>query len=222
MARRKARKRGAQLTNADKELIVQAYAITGNKSQVVRMTSFSRPTVQKVLREAESNKELQKARTRALEDLAGQVHGKTNEILESIGPEDLESGRQLRYNAEGEVVGKVEWGPSLMQKVTAAAILTDKLKAVQETKQIIAAEGGADQAGLPLPGTVQESLRLLGNKVKRLRMLDVQFEDKQPDLTERIQAQVAAAEAHPDVDEADYEEIRLEDFDNAGRQSESS
>jgi hypothetical protein len=145
------------------------------------------------------------------------VHGKTHEILESVGPADLESGREFRYDSDGNMIGKVEWGPSLMQKVTAAAILTDKLKAIEETKQAITADGGMDQNGLPLPSTVQESLQLLGRKIKRLRMLDVQFDDKQPDLSQRIQDQVAAAEAHPDVDEADYEEIKLSDFDNPGR-----
>lgn len=210
----KPRRRGKQITDHQKELVVQAFALTGNKSQVGRDLHLSRPTVMKILREAESNRELQKARSRALEGLAGQVHGKTTEILESITPSDLESGRELFRNEDGQVIRKVEWGPSLLQKVTAAAILTDKVRVIEETKKVLEVDPGASQTGLPLPGTIQASLQLLSAKIKRIKVLDIQFESKQPELSERLQATVAAAELHPEVDEADYEEISLSDFDN--------
>ena len=211
---RKPRSRGRQLTPADEELIVQTFALCGNKSQVARRLNFSRPTVAKVLKKAETNRELQVARGRALDELAGQVHGKTVEILESISPADLESGRELIRNDEGQVVRKVEWGPSLLQKVTAAAILTDKTKVIEETKTALEADAAGDPNALPLPGTVQGALKQLGQRLKRLRILDVQFDSKQPELTEKLQDAVAAAEAHPEIDEADYEEIKLDDFDN--------
>ena len=163
---------------------------------------------------------MQVARKRALDELAGQVHGKTHEILESISPSDLESGRQLFHDEEGRVTRKVEWGPSLLQKVTAAAILTDKVKVIEETKAVLEADPGAGQTGLPLPGTVQESLRLLGAKLKRIRVLDVQFDSKQPELSERLQNTVTEAALHPEVENADYEEISkpitMDDFDNTG------
>ena len=216
MAKRKPRRRGKQISNHTKELCVQAYALSGNKSQVARDLNLSRPSVVKIIRESETNRELQKARKRALDDMAGQVHGKATEIIESIAPVDLESGRELRRNGEGQVIGKVEWGPSLLQKVTAAAILTDKIKIIEETKQALLADNESGQGGLPLPSSVQESLRLLGAKIKRIKVLDVQFESKQPELTERLQDTVAAAEAHPDIEEADYEEIQFDDFDNPG------
>ena len=219
---RKPRKRGKPVTQTQRELVVQAYALTGNKSQVVRDIGLSRPTVIKILKEAETNKELQKARTRALDSLAGQVHGKTTEILDSIGPQDLESGLQLRRNAEGEVIGKVAWGPSLLQKVTAAAILTDKVKVVEETKAAINADAGAGgDIGLPLPSTVQESLRMLGRKVKRIKAFDIQFESNQPEMTQRIQDTIAEAEVHPEVEEADYEELTMDSFDNPTQAGES-
>ena len=218
---KKPRKRGKQITTTQKELVVQAFALTGNKSQVCRDLNLSRPSVIKILKEAETNKELQKARTRALDALAGQVHGKTNEIINSISPVDLESGLQLRRNADGEVVDKVAWGPSLLQKVTAAAILTDKIKIIEETKAAINADAGSGHdCGMPLPGTVQESLRLLGRKVKRIKAFDIQFEANQPDMSQRIQDTVAEAEVHPDIQEADYEELSLDSFDNPSKAGE--
>jgi len=213
-------KRGKQLSQTKKEMIVQVFALTGNKSRTAQELGVSRPSVLKVLKEAETNKELQVARKRALDELAGQVHGKTHEILESISPSDLESGRQLFHDEEGRVTRKVEWGPSLLQKVTAAAILTDKVKVIEETKAVLEADPGAGQTGLPLPGTVQESLRLLGAKLKRIRVLDVQFDSKQPELSERLQNTVTEAALHPEVENADYEEISkpitMDDFDNTG------
>lgn len=212
---KKSRNRGrAPISQAKKEMIVQVFAICGNKAQTARELGISQPTVYKTLKEAETNRELQKARTRALDELAGQVHGKTVEIMESISPTDLESGRELIRNEEGQVVRKVEWGPSLLQKVTAAAILTDKCKVIEETKAAIAQDASTGEGGMPLPGTVQESLRQLGQRIKRLRVLDVQFDAKQPELTQKLQDTVAAAEVHPDCEEADYEEIKLDDFDN--------
>lgn len=211
---RKPRRRGKQISDHQKELVVQAFALTGNKSQVCRDLNFSRPTVIKILKEAETNRELQKARSRALEGLAGQVHGKTTEILESITPSDLESGRELFRNDDGQVIRKVEWGPSLLQKVTAAAILTDKVRVIEETKKVLEVDPGASQTGLPLPGTVQASLKMLGAKIKRIKAFDIQFETKQPELSERLQATVAAAEAHPEIEDADYEDISMDSFDN--------
>lgn len=211
---RKPRRRGKQISDHQKELVVQAFALTGNKSQVCRDLNFSRPTVIKILKEAETNRELQKARSRALDGLAGQVHGKTTEILESITPGDLESGRELFRNDEGQVIRKVEWGPSLLQKVTAAAILTDKARVIEETKKVLEVDPGAGQTGLPLPGTVQASLKMLGAKIKRIKAFDIQFETKQPELSERLQATVAAAEAHPEIEDADYEDISMDSFDN--------
>ena len=212
---RKPRKRGKPVTQTQRELVVQAYAMTGNKSQVVRDIGLSRPTVIKILKEAETNRELQKARTRALESLAGQVHGKTVEIMNSIGPQDLESGLELFRNDDGQVIRKVTWGPSLLQKITSAAILTDKIKIIEETKAAINADSGSDNiGGLPLPSSVQESLRLLGRRIKRIKAFDIQFEANQPELSQKLQDTVAAAAIHPEVEEADYEEITMDSFDN--------
>ncbi len=201
------------MTPVEIEMVVQAYALTGNKAKVARDLSCSPSTVAKIIKEATLNKDLQAARTNTLNDLAGRVHGKTIDILESITPSDMESGRQLRRNANGEIIGKTEWGPSLLQKVTAAAILTDKTKIIEETKAALNADQAGGEQGLMLPSTVQSALRMLGSKISRIKGFEIQFEDKHQDLTQRIQDTVAAAEASPHVEEADYEEISLDDFD---------
>lgn len=209
--------RGRALTQFQREMIIQAYALCGNKAQVAREIGCGKSTVHKVVKQAQSDKALQKARTSALEDVAGQVHGKAVEIIESIGEQDLESGLIKNYGDKDDpdrLTSVKAYGPSLLQKVTSAAILTDKLKVIEETKQAVLADGGGGEGGLPLPGTIQESLRLLGQKIKKLRIIDVQFDSKHEDTVSKVQETAHAAELHKDVDEADYEDLSPPDFDN--------
>lgn len=205
--------KGRAITQFQKEMIIQAFALCGNKSQVAREMGCSDGTVHRVIKLAESDKTLQKARLSALEDVAGQVHGKTNEIIQSIGPQDLESGLIKVFDKENPSILKSvkAYGPSLLQKVTSAAILVDKLKAVEETKLLITTENDPGDGQLMLPSDMQGSLRMLGKKIKNIRMLDIQFADKNEDTVSRVQEVAHKAELHPDVEEADFEDL---DFDN--------
>lgn len=205
--------KGRAVTQFQKEMIVQAFALCGNKSEVARQMGCSDNTVRNVIRLAESDKTLQKARLSALEDVAGQVHGKTNEIIQSIGPQDLESGLIKTYEKDDPTKLKAvkAYGPSLLQKVTSAAILVDKIKAVEETKALITAGGEGEGEQLMLPQDIQGALKVLGPKIKRIRMLDVQFNTTHEETANRVQEVALKAELSKDIDEADYEDL---DFDN--------
>jgi hypothetical protein len=209
----KGSRQGKQLTPTQEEMVIQAYAVTGNKSQVAKELGMSWPTVHRVVKKAETNLELQKARVRALESVAGQVHGKTVEILDSISPEDIESGLIKKFDDEGQLVSAKGYGPSLMQKVTSAAILTDKLKVIEETKSAIMQDRGDDAGALPMPQDIESALRAIGDKVKRLRVMDVQFHDKAPEVAAKVQDAAHRASLNKDIEEASYEEL---DFDNPG------
>ena len=206
--------RGRPVTQLQKEMLIQAYALCGNKSQVAREVGCSVGTVSNVVKEAETDKTLQKARITALESVAGQLHGKTVDIIQSIGPVDLESGLIKTYADKDDptkLTGVRAYGPSLLQKVTSAAIFTDKLKVVEETKQCIMRDQAEGSNELMLPSTVQGALQLLGKKIKRIKFIDVQFNSKHEDTVSRCQDVAHRAELNPNVDEADFEEI---DFDN--------
>lgn len=206
---------GRKLTQFQREMIIQTYALCGNKTHTAREVGCSVPSVYSVLKAAETDRSLQKARSRALESVAGQVHAKTVDILGSIGPTDLESGLIKVKNEDGTLKSVKAWGPSLMQKVTSAAILTDKLKVIAETKAALAQDAAnGDPAALPMPDSVQGALKMLGEKVKRLRILDVQFADKHEDTVSKVQEVAHAASLHKNIEEADYEEL---DFDNPVR-----
>ena len=60
------------------------------------------------------------------------------------------------------------------------------------------------------PGDVQGALKMIGEKVKRLRVMDIQFQDKQPELSERLQNVMEEATVK-DAVEANFEVL---DFDN--------
>lgn len=206
--------RGRALTQFQKEMIVQAYALCGNKSQVAREIGCSANTVHNVIREAESNRALQQARARALDDVAGQLHGKAVEVIASITPEDMESGLIKKFDEADpdKLVAVKAYGPSLLQKVTSAAILTDKLKVVQDTKAALTADqSGGDPLKLPMPEDVQGALRMLGTKIKRLRVLDVQFDRNNEEVASKVQEVAHKASLNEHVEEADYEDL---DFDN--------
>lgn len=206
--------RGRPVTQLQKEMLIQAYALCGNKSQVAREVGCSVGTVQNVVKEAETDKSLQKARVTALESVAGQLHGKTVDIIQSIGEQDLESGLIKTYTDKDDpkkLTGVRAYGPSLLQKVTSAAILTDKLKVVEETKQCIMQDQAEGSNELLLPSDVQGALRMLGKKVKRLKFIDVQFADKHEDTVSKVQEVAQKAELHRDIEDADFEDL---DFDN--------
>jgi len=209
--RPKGHQQGRKLTQLQREMIVQTYAITGNQAEVARQMHISTQSVAKVLKEAESDLALQKARTRALDEVAGRVHGKAVEIIDSISPDDIESGLIKKYDDEGNLVSAKGYGPSLMQKVTSAAILTDKLKVIEETKKAIAQDHEGDPTKMPLPGDMQAALKQIGERVQRLRILDVQFAEHQPEIAQKVQEVAHKASLNEDIVDADYEEL---DFDN--------
>jgi transposase-like protein len=203
--------RGKPMTGLQKESIVQTYALCGNKREVARQLGVSYPTVLRVLKDAENDTQLQKARSRAMEDLAGKVQAKTNEVLESITPEDMESGLIKKYDDDGNLVSVKGYGPSLMQKVTSAAILTDKMKVIQETKQVLESDRSQDPTALPLPQDVQAAVKQIGERVKRLQILDIQFHDRNPEVAEKLQEVAVKASLDERITDADFEEL---DFDN--------
>lgn len=210
-------RQGKALTDSQREGILQIYAITGNKSETARQLGVAVSTVYNVLREANSRAthEVRKARQMATQDLAGRAHRAAENILDSIGPADLESGRIVEKDDDGNVTNVRLWGPSLLQKVTAVGILADKTKTLQDLQEQLAIDSRANDS-MPLPADLNQALAQIASKVKRLRIMDLQFENKQPEsLTEKLQDEAIKAAIketpEPEPIEADFEVI--DDFD---------
>ena len=210
MSRRKRRssrgtRQGKALTNSQREGIIQIYAITGNKRETARQLGIAESTVYKVLAELQKQPSaMRKARAQATQDLAGRAHRAAENILDSIGPADFESGRIVQKDEDGNVTNVKLWGPSLLQKVTAVGILADKTKSLNELQEQLQASTGAVDS-MPLPADVDTAIRQIASKVKRLRILDVQFEDKQPETLTQVLQDETIREAIHDAPEPESE-----------------
>lgn len=189
----------------------QAYLALGNKSAAARSLGVSKETMHRVIREIEQNadpKKLQETREMISAQLTNKLHESTNAIIDSIKPEDLESGRIKRHDEEGNLVSVKEYGPSLLQKVTAAAIMTDKMKVLADYSRAIDQDRRSGE--ILMPESHEQLISAIKSRIKSIQVLNVNFREDNPDLATRIEAvaEVAAVEAtEPD------EDPRL-DFDN--------
>jgi len=182
---------GRKLSPLKREMIWQAYLISGNKSEVAREFKVSVPTVSRVVNEISTvDADIRDARTTAVSRLAGKVHNKTNQLIDSIGEKDMERA-------------------ALSQKAVATGIMIDKLKALHEHEDSMKMVGSGDDQ-LMLPSDAKALMALIQNRVKRLRILDAQLETNQPELVNHVQDSLAAAQA---AAEAEATVIDVEDLD---------
>jgi hypothetical protein len=185
---------GRALSEKQKEEVFQLFLLTGNKTEVARRMNLSEGAVRKHLKKvaSETDPEFQAARRKARLELQGKVQAKAHGILDAISPQDLESGRHEVRDETGQIIRVIEYGPSLMQKVTAHAILIDKTKVIEDMNTAMNDEDKSNS--LLLPGTIEALVSGLRGKMKSLAVLKVNFEEEQPDLSQRIQEKMAEAE----------------------------
>lgn len=213
MRKKRALPRGSQAGKAvspkQKEVMLQLYAIEGNYTEVARRMKLSTNCVTRHLKAmlAQPDPEVAQARQRAARELAGKVHSTANRIIDSIGEQDIESGQIKLYDKEGKLTRVVNYGPSLMQKVTASAILTDKLKVLREVEIALGSESNENR--MMLPQDVQNLVSGIQTKLKGLTFLNMRFEEDEPDISQRAQKVLEEAE----VVEAVVEDVKLDDFD---------
>lgn len=197
------RLRGKALSAVDKEIVLQAFAVSGSRKKVAEVVGLSYESVCRIIAEARRDNSLAKARAEASEALAGRIHEKALNALDGITPEDFVTTKIEIKDANGNVTGHRTEGPSLMQKVTALAILVDKESAISQHIAALREQAGGTAGGIPLPGDIASALDAIRNKVSRLRILDVQFEQKTPDLAQRI----ATAAADREIVDAEVEDV---------------
>ena len=205
---------GRQLSPAQQEGIVQTYAVTNSIRETARQCRITEKTARKYINLVPQS-EIAKARLGAQKKLAGKIHRQAEAIIDSIKPEDLESGRIPIYGTadpetgERPVVGYRNFGPTLMQKVTSAAILTDKLQVLSNMESAL--RDGSESGELLVPQDIKALVAGIRGKVKSLTVLNLKFAEENPDLSQRVQSKLAEAEALADAKEADAEVL---DFDN--------
>lgn len=188
------------LTESEKEAIIQLYGVTGNAREVARTVKRHPMTVYRVLKKAEEDGlDIKEARAEAARDLAGRAHMKAEQILDTIEENDLETGYFEVKDKDGKVVDRKYYGPSLMQKATAFGIITDKANVLQQYEQKL--NGDVESGQLMMPGDIPTLINAVKHKVKELSILNVKFEDDQPELVRRTEEVLAEAHA---VENADF------------------
>jgi len=212
--RRKRRKRGIlanrpnrRLTPLQKELIIQTYAACGSKARTSKELGVTENTIRNVLREAETDISLQRARGRALESLAGKATAEAERVLGSIDDDDLQSGQLPTYHSNGAFRSVQEVGPGLLDKARAFGIFADKVAALQQARAANL-QGSSDTSqpgdtGLLLPQSVEDAKRQIAQKVRRLRIVDVSFSEGETGQRLDDLARTARI-TDQDIEEADY------------------
>lgn len=221
----KGQQKGRAISPVQKEQIRQTFMLTGNKRETARLCSVSEKSVYNVLNEPEEPEAI-KARERAALQLAGKVHTKANQVLDSITDDDFQSGwlKDEDGNLMFDKQGRPIWmGPNLNQKVLSAAILADKLPVLDSYRKQI---DGQEQMGeLPAPETIQALVGGIKGKLKSLKMIDVQFESSNNETVERAQDLLDQAqrelEMKQEIEDAQYVES-VDDLHNPGRTHEEA
>ena len=217
----KGKQQGKALGPLKKEVIRQTFLLTGNKRETARQCSVSEKSVYNVLNQVEEA-EAAKNRVAVANQLAGKIHTKADQIIDSISVEDLKSGYLTQTDEDGKEDYKFDRqgrpiyiGPTLNQKVLSVAILADKLKVMDDYRQQVDEAHG--MGALPTPETIGHLVTGIKGKLKSLRILDVQFEDENAELKQKADALLAQAQQDIEVDQkiedAKYEVL---DFDNPG------
>lgn len=204
------KQQGKALDLVKKEQVRQTFMLTGNKRETARQCGVSVKTVYNVLQEAE-DPEASRNRAMLAQQLATKTHIKAEQILDSISGEDFESGylRDEQGNLVFDKQGRpIFQGPTLNQKVVSAAIMVDKLGVIEQYRQNVLGENGPTQ--LMLPEDIQSLKSGIASKVKKLRVMDIEFGDSEADqkrdeLLRQAQQEIERAE--------EIEAIEL-DFDN--------
>lgn len=202
-------KRGRPLTPLQKELILQVYFTKGTIAGTARECGISIATAHRVITEANNDPALLAGRARALDSLAGQVHDVAERVVQSIAPEELETSFHAKSGPQGNFIGWSTRGPSLKDKAFAIGVLTDKLKILQAARHELLnpQDSGLDdgQRIMMFPQSVAEARSLIAQKVKRLRIMDVEFRVGDEDTTKRVD-QLAQKAKLTDQEIADADE----------------
>lgn len=213
-----AKKKGDRklLTPVDKEVIFQTFIVLQNKTQTAKRCGVSLGSVNRVIKELTARDvevaglpATRETRAEAAAKLASRFHVKVGELMDSITPEMLEHGKIPLNDKDGNLIRYYEYGPSLLQTATAVGIITDKANVAQVFEQKMMQD--VQDGKLMLPSDIDGLISAVHGKIRSLKMLDVRFEEDNPDVitnATEIMAEVQAVEAkRPEV-------VSFDEFDN--------
>jgi len=158
---------------------------------------------------------IKQERAEAHAEMSARFTGKAAEIIDSISPEDLQSGRIPIYKKakdpetgeETQVFdGYKYWGPRLVEKATAAGIFQDKARVSRDLERTLDESTGSGE--LLMPQSVEELENAIRQGAKELTFLNVKFQDEDADLATQIDSTLLAVQQ---AREAEVEDVVPDD-----------
>jgi len=166
------------LSPRDRETIVMLYYQNGSYKLTASALGITPATVSRIISDSEKDPRMKVLHAQVLEKLAGQSVGVGVRVLESIKDAELKTTYHKTHTKGGELKIAQE-GPSLADKAKIAQVAADSAQKLTAAAQSLRG-GGDGQVGLMLPTDIEAARLLLAQKMKRLRILDVEFDDSEP------------------------------------------
>jgi hypothetical protein len=190
-----------KITPAQKEAILCAYYMNGSFTATSKQLGLSYNTVRRIVQECQLDPAYAHVRAQAFDNLASKIHATTDAIIDSITPEELVTTHHKVYDVTGNLLRVVTEGPGLKDKAIAVGVMADK-QAILQNARAKALESGKGSVGaaLLLPEDIDDMKRMLATKMKRLRVMDIQFDNS--DIGEHVNKLLTKV----GVSDADYVE----------------
>lgn len=202
---------GQRFTRADRELIAQCYFESGSYSAVAKKLGISPGSVEKSIKEAETDLMLAQIRARVLEKMAGKAAGLAQEIMGSVDPGELKTENFVVRDKDGLPLRGVTVGPSLKDKAIAAGIMMEKSQGLAESGSKMRGIEGTG-GGLLLPEDLETARLALESQLKSLKITHFKFGEN-GGITDVRQAEFEGSSGSGPSEtedlsiEADFEEI---------------
>lgn len=167
-----------RLNRTQQETVIQTYFALGSMNATAKKLGVCFATVKRTLDNAYQDPTLLAVRGKTYDRMAGKLNAVTDTIVDSITPDELTVTRHEVRDAAGNLLRVVREGPSIRDKALAIGILVDKQRVLQDARDRAfapAVDSGNALGNLLIPDTLEDKRRLIASKVKRLRLLDVEF-----------------------------------------------
>jgi hypothetical protein len=153
------------------------YYQNGSYALTAKALGITPATVSRVISDSEKDPRMKVLHAQVLEKLAGQSVGVGVRVLESVTDGELKTRYHKTYTKGGEMKIAQE-GPSLADKAKLAQVAADSAQKL--TAAAMSLRGGGDgNVGLMLPSDLEAARLLLVQKMRRLRITEVEFDDSE-------------------------------------------
>jgi len=177
-----AHNRGSRkFTPAQKEAVLRSYHLHGSYRAVANALGIHDASVKRIVLECQLDPAFAHTRAQAIDEMSGKIAAITDQVIDSIKPEELETTHHKVYDACGNLLRVVQEGPGLKDKALAIGIMLDKQAVLQQVrgKALDTSSRHGGGTGLLLPESIEDMRDMLASKIQSLRILDIKFNNSE-------------------------------------------